>query len=394
MGEPMVNTVDPGQVRTKLVEAARLGPTARDDVTGAIWVLGYHEIEQLAHDSRLAGVGMSMFDLMGIEGELRRWYGSLMFTNEGSPHVRLRRLVNRAFTPRAIERLRADTAVLVTELLDDLSSTNNGDLVPAFGQLAIGVMCRLLGVPECDIPTFASWADALSPIFGYMEPSQISEAESALCELLNYVAGLVASRHDEAGDDLITSLVRAEDGGDSLSREEVVTMVTNLLVGGHDTTTSQIGCSLLALLSHPDAVERVRLGRATAASTVAETQRYEPNIAGIPRTVVEPVEVGGVVRDPGTLILLAVMSGNFDPSVWVEPELFNVARFDAPSTAKLLSFGSGPHYCLGTNLARMTLEETLQGTATRRIELAVAPEDVEWKQVLGRSPVSLSVSIA
>ncbi len=194
---------------------------------------------------------MTMFDLMGIEGELRRWYGSLMFANEGDEHVRLRRLVNRAFTPRSTERLRADTAASVDVLLDELASKGEGDLVTTFDRLAIRVMCRLLGVPEEDVSIFAGWADVLSPVFTFMEPSQIAEAESALGELLDYVANLVRRRQTDPSEDLITSLLHEEEAGDRLSRDEVITMVSNLLVAGHDTTTSQIGCSLAAIAGSP-----------------------------------------------------------------------------------------------------------------------------------------------
>ncbi len=389
--EPTVDTRNPGHVRERLTEAAGSGATARNSVTGAVWVFGYEEIERLARDGRLAGVGMAMFDLMGIEGELRHWYGSLMFSNEGDEHIRLRRLVNRAFTPRATERLRADTATSVETLLDELASDGEGDLVVTFDRLAIGVMCRLLGVPEEDVPTFADWTDALSRVFTLMEPDQITAAGSALSELLHYVTDLVDRRHDDPGDDLITSLLRAEEEGDRLTRTEVVRLVSNLLVAGNDTTTSQIGCSLLAMLGHPDAVERFRRGDASATSTVAETMRFEPNVSGIPRTVVQPLDIGGIVREPGAFVLLAVMVANRDPSVWSDPDRFDVARFDAPSSPKLLSFGSGPHFCLGTHLARMTLEETLRGAMARPIELVAAPEEIEWRQVLGRSPASLPV---
>lgn len=391
--EPSVETLDAGQVRANLTEAAELGPTAQDALTGAVWVFGYNEIERLARDSRLEGVGMTMFDLMGIEGELRLWYGSLMFANEGAEHIRLRRLVNRAFTPRSTERLRADAAASVETLLDELASNGEGDLVPMFERLPIRVMCRLLGVPEEDVSIFAGWADTLSRVFTFMEPSEIAAAESALSELLDYVANLVRRRQADPGEDLITSLLRAEEEGDRLSRDEVITMVSNLLVAGHDTTRSQIGCSLVAMLGHPDCLERLRQGEASVASAVAETMRYEPNISGIPRTVTQAVEVGGITREPGAFILLAVMVGNRDPLVWDDPDRFDVTRFDAPSAPKLLSFGTGPHFCLGTNLARMTLEETLRGTMLRPIELLCAPEDIEWQQVLGRSPVSLPVRV-
>jgi cytochrome P450 len=156
------------------------------------------------------------------------------------------------------------------------------------------------------------------------EPSQIAAAEFALGELLDYVAELVNRRQSRPREDSITALLRTEAEGDHFSQDEVITMVSNLLVAGHDTTRSQIGCSLVAMLGHPDTFDQLRRNEASVTSAVAETMRYEPN---------------------------------------------------------------GPHFCLGTNLARMTLEETLRGTMRRSLELVSAPEDVEWRTVLGRVDV-------
>jgi cytochrome P450 len=241
---------------------------------------------------------------------------------------------------------------------------------------------------------FGAWAEALSPAFGYMDADQIAAAASALGELLDYVGQLVEKRQGDPHDDLITALLAAEESGDRLDREEVVTMVANLLVGGHDTTTSQIGCTLLTLLRYPQAVAALRAGDAEAADAVNETMRYEPSIGGIPRTVHEDVEVGGAVRSPGTMIVLSLQTGNRDPAVWDDADSFVVDRFREPSTPRLLSFGTGPHYCLGANLARMTLEEAVNGFVARDFHPVDDPDRIEWRQVLGRSPVALNVSVA
>jgi cytochrome P450 len=377
--------------REELAAAAESGPTAVDALTGAVWVLHYDEVDRLAHDPRMAGVGLTWFDLMGIEGELRRWYGSLMFTNEGETHTRLRQLVSRAFTPRSAERLRAHASALVDDGFTELAGAGGGDLVAVFGRLAIRVMCRLLGVPEEDVTTFGGWADALSPVFGLMDPDQIAAARSALAELVDYISRLVDDRHGENGDDLISALLRAEDEEDRLTRDEVVTMVTNLLVAGHDTTSSQIGCSLLCLLLHPEEVDRLRSGACPVPAAVVETMRFEPSIPLIPRTVTDPLEIGGIVRPAGTSVLLSVMTANRDPAVWERPDTFDVDRFNQPSPPRMLSFGTGPHYCLGASLARMTLEEMVNGLASREVSPAGDLDRVEWRLVLGRSPAALPV---
>jgi cytochrome P450 len=389
-GEPTVDLLlDPGGVRPKLAAAAAVGPTAIDAVTGAVFVLRYDEIERLARDPRMMGVGLSLFDVMGIEGALRQWYGSLMFTSEGEAHGRLRRLVSRAFTPRAVERLRDDAAKLVNEGFVQMETDGEGDLVQVFGRLSVRVMCRLLGVPEEDVDVWGSWAEALSPVFGFMEPEQIRAAEAALPELLPYIGALVEQRRGDPRDDLITALIRAEEDGQRLRRDEVVTMVSNLLVAADDTTTSQIGCTLLTLMRHPSAVAVVRADPAVTPAAVTESMRYEPSIGVIPRTTTAPVEIGGTTRPAGTMVLLAVITGNRDPAVWQHAESFDVQRFTRPSAPRLLSFGTGAHYCLGANLARMTLEETVAGFVARDIMPAEDLEDVRWRQVLGRSPASL-----
>lgn len=368
------------------------GPTAIDEGSGALIVFRHDEIDALAHDRRMVGVGLSWFDMMAIDGDLRDWYASLMFTNEGPVHDRLRRLVSKAFTPRAVERLRQHARDRVEEILGQLDADGGGDLVPAFRLLAMHVMCRLLGVPAEDIPVFAGWADALSPVFGLMDPVQIRAAEEALAGLTAYVEHLVADRVGSPADDLITTLLAAEDDGDRLHRHEVVTMVTNLLVGGHDTTTSQLCCSLSTLLRHPYALARLASGAVPVTAAVSETMRVEPSIPLIPRTASAPIEIGGRLRDAGTMVALSVASGNRDPAVWSAPDVFDVDRFVAPDAPRLLSFGSGTHYCLGANLARMTLEETVRGVAEHPVTLAGDPVALEWKQVLGRSPAALPVT--
>jgi cytochrome P450 len=394
MGEPTVDVMlDPAGIGTTLAAVASTGPAAIDSTTGAVFVLWYEELERLAHDPRLVGVGLTWFDVMAIQGDLRDWYGSLMFTNEGETHTRLRRLVSRAFTPRSIQQLRSVAAGLVQERLLELESEGEGDLVELFGRTSVRVMCRLLGVPEDDVEVWGSWADALSPVFGYMEPQQIAGAESALAELLPYIAALVKQRDREPRDDLVTALVRAEEDGERLDCEEVVTMVTNLLVAGHDTTTSQIGCSLLTLLDQPAAVTRLRSEPDLVPAAVTETMRYEPSIGVIPRTTTEPVEIGGAERPAGTMVLLSVITGNRDPKVWEDPDSFVLERFTRPAAPHLLSFGTGLHYCLGANLARMTLEETVKGFVRRDITPAEDLDAVQWRLVLGRSPATLRVRI-
>jgi cytochrome P450 len=384
-------------MHTALRAARATGPVALDAATGAVVVLHYDEIERLAHDPRAAGVGLSIFDLLGIgDGPLRQWYGSLMFTNEGANHHRLRRLVARSFTPRSVERHRALAAELTAARIEQLMAQGSGDLVEALADVPITVICRLLGVPDERVPDFLQYGDALSPVFGLMDADQICAAEGAVEALLVDVGRMIDERADRGGDDLISALLVAEEGGDSLTHDELIVIVGNLIVGGHDTTASQVGCSLLTLLRHSDVLRALAAGTVTAAHTVNETIRYEPSLSVVPRTLLEPVEIGGSVRDSGSLLFLSTASANRQDEVWGDPLSIRPGRFAAPDAPRLLSFGSGAHFCLGAALARMTLEEVVSGYAAVAEQLAPSFDvnDVEWRQVLGRSPANLAVSVA
>ena len=377
--------------------AASEGPLAVDGTTGATVVFRYADIEALARDRRLAGVGLVLFDLMAVpDGSLRRWYGSLMFTNEGERHARLRSLVSRAFTPRSVDRLRETAATIAAAALSPLTHDGRGDLIAALERVPLRVMCALIGVPDEDVEVFAGWADDLSRVFGMMTPEEVLAADRSIESLLAYVSDLADDRRRSGPrEDLVSRLLAAEDDGERLAHDEVLDMVANLIVGGHDTTASQIGCSLLALLRHPAELARVRDDRSLVPSAVSETIRFEPSIGYVPRTVSEPVVVAGTELGSGTFVVLATAAANREGGVWKEPDALDVARFGDPETARLLSFGAGPHYCLGANLARMTLEQVVSAV----LDLGpVEPEadlgSVAWRQTLGRSPVALPVELA
>jgi hypothetical protein len=190
-----------------LRDAAQRGPLATDTLTGATVVLRQQDVEALAHDPRLRGVGLLLFDMMGItDGPLRDWYGRLMFTTEGDYHHRMRSLVSRAFTPRSVEGLRSAAAAMATEAVGTVSQ-RGGDLIESCSTLATRITCRLLGVPESDVAVFARWAGTLSPVFNVMTPEQITAATAAITRLLSYVDELITRRREDPGSDLISALL-------------------------------------------------------------------------------------------------------------------------------------------------------------------------------------------
>ncbi|MDT5018945.1 MAG: hypothetical protein QOD39_5105 [Mycobacterium sp.] len=382
-----------GDLHRVLREAASQGPLAIDGLTGAVVVLRQADLETLAHDQRLPGIGLALFDMMGIaDGPLRDWYGKLMFTTEGDYHRRIRSLVSRAFTPRSVEALRATAANMASTAV--ASVRQSGDLVAACSSLATRLICRLLGVPDSDVEIFRQWAEDLSPVFFVMTPEQIENATRAIAELQAYVDGLTTRRAEDPGGDLVTALRAAEADGERLTHTETVNMIANLLVAGHDTAGSQIPCSTLVALQHREQLTGVHDDDARLASTAAETMRLEPSIPIIPRTALAPIDLHGTTIPAGSMVFLCIAAACRDETAWRDPDEFDPDRFTRPKVSKLLNFGAGTHYCLGTALAKIAVEESLRAVlaADPPMHLTEDPAQIPWRQVLGRSPSRLLVS--
>jgi cytochrome P450 len=226
-----------------------------------------------------------------------------------------------------------------------------------------------------------------------MTPEQIADATTAIVEMQTYVDELAARRAKDPGNDLITSLLAAEADGDRLTHAETVTMIANLLVAGHDTAGSQIPCSILVALQHRDEMADALSDGVRFASAVAETMRLEPSIPAIPRTTVAPIELHGTTLPAKSMVFLCIAAACRDASAWTDAERFDADRFTRSDTAKLLNFGAGTHYCLGTALAKIAVEEAVRAVliADPALYLTENPADIPWRQVLGRSPARLVV---
>jgi cytochrome P450 len=384
-----------GDMHGVLREAAERGPLATDTLTGATIVLRQRDVETLSRDPRLSGIGMLLFDMLGItDGPLRGWYGRLMFTTEGDYHRRMRSLVSRAFTPRSVDGLRTTAADMATDAVGSVGE--DGDLLETCSTLPTRLTCRLLGVPDSDVKVFKSWANSLSPVFNVMTPEQIAEATAAITEFLSYVDELIRRRHQDPGSDLISALLAAESDGERLTPDETSAMIANLLVAGHDTTGSQIPCSILVALQHRDQLVGTHRDQIRLTNAVAETMRLEPSIPVIPRTAQEDVDLAGTVIPAGSMLYLCTAAANRDASAWEDPDRFDPDRFDRPQTPRLLTFGAGAHYCLGPALAKIAVEEYVRAVLATDppLQLAENPEDIPWRLILGRSPTRLRVACA
>ena len=360
-------------------------------------IVRWDDVRALLRDKRFAGVGLSIFDLLGIDdGPLRRWYGSLMFTNEGETHSRLRSLVQLAFVPRSIEALRGETAAIADELLAGVVAAGEGDLVDLASELPIRAMGRLLGIPDADIVEFTGWSKALGPVFGFMSEEQIVAATESIEAILEYTGSLLDRRRDDPQDDLITRLLHAEIDGERLSAAEVVDMVVNLVVGGHDTSTGQIACTLLTLLEHPEVIAALRADPALVPLAVEETLRHNPAIGAIPRVALVDVDYDGLHIPAGSVVVLSSDGANHDPAGYPEPFRFLPARFDAEDAQRLMTFGGGPHFCLGAAMARMVVQEAVAAVLRlpKPVDLTVDPAEIEWVSVLAAYPGRVPIRCA
>lgn len=314
------------------------------------------------------------------QSEGRRNSGIL--TMDPPDHTRLRTLVAKAFTVHQVEKLRPSVRQLTHELLDELEAAGPpADLVDRYAlPIPVGVICRLLGVPEEDRPKFRAWSDAA------LSTSSLSaeEFDRNRDELRAYMAGLIEIHRAAPQDDLMTSLIEARDAGDRLSELELVDLCVGILVAGHETTATQIPNFVLTLLDHPDELRRLREEPALLNGAVEELLRFVPLGKGAsqPRYATEDIEVGGQLVRAGEPVLVAVGSANRDALRFDEPGKLNVAR---PATQHL-GFGHGVHHCLGAPLARLELQEALGALITRFPGLCLTG-DVVWKdQMLVRGP--------
>lgn len=291
-------------------------------------------------------------------------------------HHRIRRLVQRAFTPRHIATWRPWVASVIDDLVDALISAGPpADLVPAFtAALPMRVICRLIGVPAADQPRLQAWGSRAMSLSAF----SAEEVRSAMTEFADYVGDLVAARRAQPGDDLLTSLITARDHGDALTDGELVSLVRDLIVGGHETTMTALGNSLIALLDDDRRHWQQLVARPDLAATaVEELLRRVPlgdgiTEAGLLRRTTEDVELGGVHLPAGSMVAAGTVCANLDPAVYPEPDELDITR---RPTTPIMTFGAGPHNCLGAWLARLELELSLRHLARRlpslRLELAV-----------------------
>lgn len=288
-------------------------------------------------------------------------------------HTRLRQLIARAFTSRAVERLRGFVSGLADRLVDDLARRGGGDVMGDFADhIPVAVICELLGAPQDRHDDLVRWADALvHAIHPTVDGAALAHADAGASAFRDYADELIADRRRTPRDDLLTALVQAEAGGDALDAQELVSTVLVFIGAGIENTKHLIGFAVARLLADDAQRDRLVGGECTWAQGVEEVLRLEPPVqVSLPRVALADVEVGGVHVRRGERVSAVIGAANRDPAVFADPDRFDVGRSGAPN----LSFASGPHFCTGAGLARLEATVAVERLLTRLPTLALAGE--------------------
>jgi len=338
----------------------------------------FHEPEALG----LAARGVTSGPLWDRAAE------SLLSLN-GEEHRRLRKLVFRAFTPGSAARLQDRMTEIINELIDAVSAAGKCDIVADIARpYPIPVICELLGTPREDWRLFSAWADDILKMVSFDAASAAPDILRAHDEQRAYLDALVDGRRRSLGDDLISNLIRAEEDGDKLTHDELLMIASTVLSAGTDTTRNQLAAAVQVFCDHPDQWALLGAHPELALGAVEETMRHTAVVRGAYRIAAEDVELAGVPIPAGTIVVASTAAANRDPSVYPDPDRFDITR-EAPES--MLTFGGGFHYCLGVHLAKAELAVALTILATRMPRIR-RTGPAPWKSMLGiTGPITLPV---
>jgi cytochrome P450 len=308
-----------------------------------------------------------------------------MVYKDDPDHARLRRLVNKAFTPRRVQELQDDIGRIVNELLDNAErKAATGAPVDLVSEVAVplplSVISAMLGVGAEDRNEFHRLMERFVVRLGSGSAADAVKAVPTGRKLYRVLVRLADQRRARPDDGMITALLQASEDGDSLSDDEVIAMIFLLMLAGHDTTANLISSSALALIEHPDQADLWRNDPALAQPAVEELLRYTtPVPCGAARTLLDEVEIEGTVLPKGAKVLGMIISANRDESVFERPDDLNLAR----NPNKHLTFAFGKHFCLGNQLARMEGQIAISELNRRfpHMRLAVPRDTLRYKPV-------------
>ena len=315
----------------------------------------YEDADEVLRDPRFSKNPRSvvspekLFENQVPNAEVHRQISSHMLSSDPPDHTRLRAIVNKAFTPRMIEQWRTRIQTITNDLLDAVQDKGQMELISDFAfPLPMTVISEMLGIPEEDRLQFRRWSNDL--VSGFGEEDQVQRIYASMEAFAHYLMKLIAWRREKPEDDLVSKLVQAELEGDKLSSHELVGMIFLLLVAGHETTVNLIGNGILALLQHPDQMEKLRQHPELIKPAIEELLRYNgPLFTATGRWAREDVDYKGTLIRKGEMVMVSVAAANHDEKQFRNAEELDITRKENQH----LAFGKGIHYCLGAPLARL-----------------------------------------
>jgi cytochrome P450 len=352
-----------------------------------VWlVLGYDEAVRILRDHDNFSVDHSNRLNTEATGETlgptsaERGMENIMLFKDPPDHTRLRGLVNKAFTPRVVESMRARIVEIVNGLIDAVEPRGEMDVIADFAYpLPVTVIAEMLGIPEEDREGFKRWSRQIAPILDPVISDEVfyQIAEAGL-GLAVYFDELVAKRREAPGDDLITELIHAEEAGDRLTPEELRATLILLLVAGHETTMNLIGNGTLALLRNPSEMERLRADPSLAKTATDELLRFDGSVHLTARTATSDVAIGGVTIAKGEMAMVILGAANRDPAQFPDPDRLDIGR----DPNRHLAFSAGGHFCVGATLARAEGQVAFATLARRLPRMRLADPDPAYRATI------------
>jgi cytochrome P450 len=324
---------------------------------------------------------------MGItSGPLYDLMTTWMMAIDGPEHARLRRLVSRAFSPRAVEAMRPDIQALADRLCDELAAHGGGDVVADFAFPLPMEVVRMLFAIDAD-----TWAANVTALFDLATAPADAGPLGPMGALAEWFVGVVEARRGSLGTDMFSAMLVPDEHGDALSTAEAVANAVLLVTAGFETTMSLITLAVWSLLTHPDQLAVLRADPSLAAGAVEETLRYQPAALSTTRSTPHDLAVAGSTIPAGSNVLCSVVAANRDPRRYNEPDRFDITRTDV----RPLTFGAGAHACLGAALARIEGEIAVATLVQRFPDLRLAVDDLTWQtqNPTVRRPVALPVLV-
>ena len=302
--------------------------------------------------------------------------GQMMLTQNPPDHTRLRGLVSKAFTPRMVEQLRPRIQQLADDLLDAALENGEIEMMRGFAiPFPLSVIAAMLDLPIPDLRLMKQWSDAITLFFFTGNPLLAEQALTSVQDIDAYLRPIIAQRRKHPGEDVLSTMVLAQERGDMLSEGELLANIGLMIHAGHETTTNLIGNGLLALLQHPDQMQQVRDDPALMPAAIEELLRYDSSIQMDGRTASVATEIGGKQIQPGQILHCVLGAANRDPDAFVAPDRLDVTR----GKNKHMAFALGIHYCLGAPLARLEGQIAFATLLRRFPTLTLATDELAWQ---------------